>query len=425
MDAAWSSSTLTWATAPTSNQTLVTYNIPVSYYVNSPSTYRYSCDITDTVKEFYSGTRFNNGFMIRYTNEGISDYNAVYSSDCGTTNVMPVTVVYYSNLITLTRRGWISAYLEQGEEDWYKFIPSDTANFTFLTTGSTDTYGELYRDSTLLEADDDDGDGTNFSITRNLAAGIEYRLKVKGINTSTSGDYSVTVNYPARSAIVNNYYDQGYVTRDSDTPAEHISFYLNYSKDAFLQVFNMNIANNTPQSITSIADNCPSDNNSINNRCVCLGIAQVCNHDTGIHHCKNGWALATEIVNIVGSIPAKTFPITWSGHIACGGGCIGNNSQSIFGAGCAGKWANAISIIQYTQDNRDLHSIMATMHELAHCFGANDNDVNIGESCDDEAHCIISANHNMEDMIKNHAYSDWFCTKHRNQIINYLINNNF
>ena len=95
VDVAWSSSTLTWATAPTSYQTLVTYNIPVSAYVNNPSSYRYSCDITYTVQQFYNGALTNNGFMIRYTNEDIPDYNAVYSSDCGMTNVMPVTIISY------------------------------------------------------------------------------------------------------------------------------------------------------------------------------------------------------------------------------------------------------------------------------------------------------------------------------------------
>ncbi len=234
----------------------------------------------------------------------------------------------------------------------------------------------------------------------------------------------VTVTYRAFSATVNNYYDEGYVTRDFYNPTGHISSYLDCSKDAFHQVFNINIGNNIPQSITSIADNCPTNGNNINNRCTCLAPLFTCDHDTAYYHCKNGWALATKIVDIV-TIPAKTFPITWTGHIACGGDCIGNYPQSDFGAGCAGKWAIALSIIQSSQALRDLNSKMGAMHELAHCFGADDNDYKNGETCDDEDHCIISYNHDMDDMIQYHPYSDWFCTKHKNQIINYLISQNF
>jgi hypothetical protein len=95
VDSSWSSSTITWSLAQTYSQTLVKSNIPISYYSNSPSSYRYSCNITDTVQEYYNGSRVNNGLMIRYTNESIADYNAIYSSDCGTSNVMPVMRISY------------------------------------------------------------------------------------------------------------------------------------------------------------------------------------------------------------------------------------------------------------------------------------------------------------------------------------------
>lgn len=98
VDTSWGSTTLTWdkTLETTFYQTLIKSNIPVSYYINNPSSYRYSCDITDTVQEFYNGTRDNNGFMVKYTNESINDYNAFYSSDCGIVNVMPVTMVSYA-----------------------------------------------------------------------------------------------------------------------------------------------------------------------------------------------------------------------------------------------------------------------------------------------------------------------------------------
>ena len=51
----------------------------------------------------------------------------------------------------------------------------------------------MYQGSTLLQTNDDGGEGNNFSITRSLVPGTEYRLKVRGYSTSTSGSYSVCV----------------------------------------------------------------------------------------------------------------------------------------------------------------------------------------------------------------------------------------
>ena len=422
----WSSSTMTWNLAEGISKTLVQTGLPATSYSNSPSAYRYSCNVTSAVQSIYEETATNYGFLVRYTNDTYADYNRFYSSDYTTSTVRPqLTVTYFEyDETTLTRANPVNRFLEQGGIQWYLFTPSESTNFTFFTSGSTDTYGELYQGSTLLQYDNDGGGDHNFSITRSLVAGTQYKLKVRGFNTSVSGFYTITVNYPARSATVNNYYDQGYVTRDADTPVQHISYYLNCSKTAFLQVFNLGISNNTPQSISSIADVCPNDGDNITYHCYCLGPYQVCDDNTSCHHCKNGWAIGEEIVNIIGSIPEKTFPVTWTGHVACGGGCIGNDLPTAYGAACSGKKYIALSIIHPTQDLRDIHSKMGLMHELAHCFGADDNGV--GEECDDKDHCLISYEHDVEDMEYNHPnYSDWFCTKHKNQIFDYLANHGF
>ena len=95
MNSSWTSSGISWSSHLSLSKTLIASNIPASAYSNSPSAHRYVCDVTDTVQDFYSGTRTNYGFMVRYTNESIADYNAFYSSDCGTTDVMPCLYISY------------------------------------------------------------------------------------------------------------------------------------------------------------------------------------------------------------------------------------------------------------------------------------------------------------------------------------------
>ena len=80
------------------------------------------------------------------------------------------------------------------------------------TSGTLDTVGELYQGETLLSSDDDGGAGSNFLIERDLTAGTEYRLKVKGANSSVSGSFSLGV-YRYFTATVHNYYDHGYHVR--------------------------------------------------------------------------------------------------------------------------------------------------------------------------------------------------------------------
>ena len=95
MNSSWTSANVSWADYASLSKTLIASNIAVSAYSNSPSSYRYVCDVTDTVQDFYKGTRTNNGFMVGYADETADDYNAFYSSDCGTTNVMPCLYISY------------------------------------------------------------------------------------------------------------------------------------------------------------------------------------------------------------------------------------------------------------------------------------------------------------------------------------------
>jgi hypothetical protein len=87
-----------------------------------------------------------------------------------------------------------------------KFIPSVSGVYNLYSTNTTslDTYGLLYDEfGTLLETDDDDGAGSNFSMTRYLYAGRKYYLRSHLFFTSSTGSWSVFIRFQ-RSEIFTN-----------------------------------------------------------------------------------------------------------------------------------------------------------------------------------------------------------------------------
>ena len=82
-----------------------------------------------------------------------------------------------------------------GNAKWYIFIPQTSGTYTFETTGSSDTYGELYLGdypTTRTTYNDDGGVNLNFRITRNLVCGEPAFLRVRGYNWN-SATYSISV----------------------------------------------------------------------------------------------------------------------------------------------------------------------------------------------------------------------------------------
>ena len=88
--------------------------------------------------------------------------------------------------------------------DWYKFVAPADGKYAFLTTGTSDTYGELFGampfgDSsiTCLEngSDDDSGDGNNFRIEYTLQKDSVVYLHIRGNAWRVVGNYSVYVHH--------------------------------------------------------------------------------------------------------------------------------------------------------------------------------------------------------------------------------------
>jgi hypothetical protein len=85
--------------------------------------------------------------------------------------------------------------LAAGAKDCYAFTAPADGLYSFYTTGSLDTYGEMYDASgAWLESNDDaDNNGYNFRIDRALAAGARYYLRVRGFSARTAGPYGLQV----------------------------------------------------------------------------------------------------------------------------------------------------------------------------------------------------------------------------------------
>ena len=103
------------------------------------------------------------------------------------------TITILAKAIQLKRGIAVNGNIGKGGECWYKFTPTEKTNYKFYSTGSTDTYGELYQGSVLLQSDNDSGENSNFNISYTLSPGKEYRLKVKGDTSNISGTFSVGV----------------------------------------------------------------------------------------------------------------------------------------------------------------------------------------------------------------------------------------
>ena len=104
---------------------------------------------------------------------------------------------------------------EVSDANWYIFIPETSGTYTFETTGSYNTYGELYVDSypaTVATYDDNGGNGDNFKISYYLQAGVNAFLRVRE-NDWEPASYSISVTYHAHnySQLVN--YNSNYHKR--------------------------------------------------------------------------------------------------------------------------------------------------------------------------------------------------------------------
>jgi hypothetical protein len=76
---------------------------------------------------------------------------------------------------------WIDRYLGFNDADWFSYTPESKGLLITETAGETDTVLELYRDNTLLRANDDVENDPNARIEYFVDPGIRYIIKCEGI----------------------------------------------------------------------------------------------------------------------------------------------------------------------------------------------------------------------------------------------------
>lgn len=84
--------------------------------------------------------------------------------------------------------------LKAGSAGYVKYTPTVNINCSVYTTGSTDTYLEIYDNvscTSPISSNNNSGHGNNAKIYRSFKAGTTYYIKVKGATTSTSGNYTL------------------------------------------------------------------------------------------------------------------------------------------------------------------------------------------------------------------------------------------
>lgn len=94
--------------------------------------------------------------------------------------------------------------LNGGEEQYFSFTPSVTADYTFYSTGNYDTYVTLY-DSRHNEIDysDDGADASNFSLRYRLIKGETYYYAAKFYSSSYTGSFGVYLQSHQPASISN------------------------------------------------------------------------------------------------------------------------------------------------------------------------------------------------------------------------------
>lgn len=105
--------------------------------------------------------------------------------------------------IQMSLSGKYTRELTTGDCYWFVFTAPQNATFIFETSGSTDTYGELFSQMVSgrisegrITYNDDGGEGNNFKITYSMNKGNVVYLRVRGYNWDRTGEFILSISSP-------------------------------------------------------------------------------------------------------------------------------------------------------------------------------------------------------------------------------------
>ena len=195
---------------------------------------------------------------------GETTLSATVSGITATTSI----VVQEKNFLTLNDP--IEVNLAANEELEFSFVPLETGDYVFYSTGNSDTLCYLYDSNHYrLDSDDDTGENYNFSLSAHLMADTQYYFGVKMYGSNATGTFAVTlIKEEAEQADGFSYIvlndgtariKQCYLSGDVVIP-EQINGHTVSSLEAKLFMSNYNVTSVTiPKTVTYFGDN--MDNN--------------------------------------------------------------------------------------------------------------------------------------------------------------------
>lgn len=156
-------------------------------------------DITWTSSDESVASVDDNG-RLELLDEGTALITA--TSESGLSASCTVTVKGFDTIVlNETKEVTISQY---GGQVYFAFVPGETAVYNFFSSGDCDTCGVLYdAEMDELESNDDSGEGSNFSIARELTKGGTYYIMAR-MYGSAVGSFELTVQkrLPANALVI-------------------------------------------------------------------------------------------------------------------------------------------------------------------------------------------------------------------------------
>ncbi len=194
------SPTFTWSWNPSN---------PSSYFNNifyELNFYDYNYNLIGTSRTSSTSHSPSDGLWTEVINSGYMFYVSVTRYE----NNSPVSSYEgewhsYSrpSAIQISLSGKYTRELGTGDCYWFVFTAPQNATFIFETTGSTDTYGELFSQMVggrtsdgRITYDDDGGEETNFKISYSMNKGDVVYLRVRGYGWDRVGEFTLSMSSP-------------------------------------------------------------------------------------------------------------------------------------------------------------------------------------------------------------------------------------
>lgn len=172
--------------------------------ISTLATFNISAEPTDYFSTFSTSADYDDVPPTEVEMNDIDDDNAatdVYYDGSGIYETMAVTATLPTSPSSATTiSGGSTPYffgtynLKAGSAGYVKYTPTVSINCSVYTTGSTDTYLEIYDNvscTSPIYSNNNSGHGNNAKIYRYLTAGTTYYIKVKGASTTASGTYTL------------------------------------------------------------------------------------------------------------------------------------------------------------------------------------------------------------------------------------------